>query len=385
MNYKELLEKYKAGTATPEERAAIERDLEKYESINEYLADGLIDSPSQPSGAVKKDAAFAGRVRKNIFKRFILTAAITVAIVAAGVLATFYIISPLIDKEGYQPIQSRNEEQYGKTKLMIDLAVFSELHFPGIITNSTSSLPLGFGQYDVEFTQWDVFKSTFEQYTCRIENNRFKNLTSSFYHQFPAVNTFKHGIYMTNDLWEEGDAPALDELRKLPETAYVKAYVSFKEDIPIDDALHFRERFHNLYFIWIAVRCCEKNRQQLPQIGFEPTGAGTVIQEGPVDQEEYPYLELAWADKLLENKDIITHFTSLLKYMSDNMDFIKLMDAGVVPDDIYPKSLDYIEKNGIQSYGVLVMGRAKELLALRESPEVDGLMIDNVKISVYSR
>ena len=39
MRFEELLKKYKDGTATPEERAAVEEELEKVRLIEEYLAE----------------------------------------------------------------------------------------------------------------------------------------------------------------------------------------------------------------------------------------------------------------------------------------------------------------------------------------------------------
>ena len=41
MTFRELLEKYKKGTATEAERALVEAELEKSEAIADYLAEGL--------------------------------------------------------------------------------------------------------------------------------------------------------------------------------------------------------------------------------------------------------------------------------------------------------------------------------------------------------
>ena len=38
MSFRELMEKYRDGTATAEERALFERELEKFESLTEYAA-----------------------------------------------------------------------------------------------------------------------------------------------------------------------------------------------------------------------------------------------------------------------------------------------------------------------------------------------------------
>ncbi|MDZ7834399.1 MAG: hypothetical protein U5K84_02765 [Alkalibacterium sp.] len=43
MNFKDLLDRYKNGTATEEEKEIVERELEKYESIEAYQAEQLPD------------------------------------------------------------------------------------------------------------------------------------------------------------------------------------------------------------------------------------------------------------------------------------------------------------------------------------------------------
>ena len=41
MTFRELLDKYRAGQASEEERAMVEAELEKSEAIADYLAEGL--------------------------------------------------------------------------------------------------------------------------------------------------------------------------------------------------------------------------------------------------------------------------------------------------------------------------------------------------------
>ena len=46
MTFRQLFEKYKNGTASPEEIALVEEELEKNEVINAYLASQLLEQPS---------------------------------------------------------------------------------------------------------------------------------------------------------------------------------------------------------------------------------------------------------------------------------------------------------------------------------------------------
>jgi hypothetical protein len=388
MNFREMFLKYKSGDATPEERAVVEQELEKFEILNEYMAEDTQKSLTDSfSNDIISGSASAVKVKKTINRKFILTAVISVAIVIVTFLFVFFGLSPLMDSLNYQPLKSLQTDMPGEmqgppeTKLLIDTVVFTELHFPGYITYSADADSLGFGNYDIKLTQWDIFKSTFDVYTGKIENGKMKYLASNFF-KYPFVNAFHFGVYPFDDFRQNGDNAEVEEIRKLPATAVVKASISFNNDLSLDDLTLLISKYESLNFIWVGVRSCAKDVQQLPQLGFEPSGSGIIIEENAVDREKYPYLELAWSTHNSRSSEILeTHFKSLLKYMVDNVDYPLLGS----PNNVYPKTLKYVEDNGVKTYGCLVLGNGSDVLALRSNPNVDSIMLDDVKVSSYSK
>ena len=67
MTFRELLEKYKNGSATPEEREQTERELEKFDALTEYMLEQDFPQEEQP----KAEAAEGElkKIRRNIKQR----------------------------------------------------------------------------------------------------------------------------------------------------------------------------------------------------------------------------------------------------------------------------------------------------------------------------
>lgn len=195
------------------------------------------------------------------------------------------------------------------------------------------------------------------------------------------MNVFKYGVYPFDDAFDD-DRLQLEELKQLPSTSQVSAYISFNKDIDMNEISKMIKEYDDLYFSWVGIRTCDKNTQQLPQMGFESSGSGIIL-EGFENSEDYPYLELANIDKAYDADVYETHFKSLVKYMIDSKDFIELQHPNA-HTFTYEDTFKYVEKNGVKSYGVLVNGSKESILKLRENKFVYNLNIDDVKASRYS-
>ena len=101
MTFRELLDKYRAGQASEEERAMVEAELEKSEAIADYLAEQVEDA----LGAAETQAP-AGEVRhiqKKVNRRLRRTAVWAACIVLAVLLGVRFVVSPLVSSLYYQP------------------------------------------------------------------------------------------------------------------------------------------------------------------------------------------------------------------------------------------------------------------------------------------
>ncbi|MCI9339539.1 MAG: hypothetical protein HFG94_02625, partial [Dorea sp.] len=77
------------------------------------------------------------------------------------------------------------------------------------------------------------------------------------------------------------------------------------------------------------------------------------------------------------------HVESMIRYLMEQEDFLKIFDGGVPGGKNYLDTykykgvLDYIREHGVKSYGVVVYARKEELLEILEDPSVEGVyMLD---------
>ena len=128
MSFRELIKRYREGTATKEEIRQIKEELEKYEAIEEYLSDSL-DLDFINDSNDEKVTSNTDEIQKSVNKRLRKVVLTSVSIVMAIIIGAFYIISPVVDSLYYDP----NEYSISDIRedLFYDLYVFTELNLPG--------------------------------------------------------------------------------------------------------------------------------------------------------------------------------------------------------------------------------------------------------------
>lgn len=398
MSFKDLYEKYINNQASEEEIKIVEEEIEKNEIISEHLCNKIdddlfnvnnsMDSNNLDENQQIKSSNYTNKnneenvllknINRKIRNKFLKTILASVVIVISILVGSKYIVSPMMDSKYYNPSAPIGDFT---TQFLTDISVFTELHFPGIITSYTDDESLGYGKYNVKISQNDTFKNTNTTYDALINKGSLEYIESDFY-KYPVMNAFKYGVYPFSCGFDD-DKEQLEELKKLPSTSQVSAYISFSKDIDMKEIAKMIKDNDDLYFSWVGIRTCDKNTQQLPQMGFESSGTGIIL-EGFKNSKDYPYLELGGIDEDRNRADIYeTHFKSLVKYMIDNKAFIELNHPNSYISS-YENTLKYVEENGVKSYGVLVNGSKDSILKLRKNKFVYNLIIDDVKVSSYS-
>ena len=177
MTFRELLDKYRAGQASEEERALVEAELEKSEAIADYLAEQVEDA----LGAAETQAP-AGEVRhiqKKVNRRLRRTAVWAACIVLAALLGVRFVVSPLVSSLYYQPnaytvggmedrapaslvkengvevirigdLPPEEVERHLRVEsqdVAVDLTALYSLLAPGATVTAASAQPEGFGRY----------------------------------------------------------------------------------------------------------------------------------------------------------------------------------------------------------------------------------------------
>ena len=103
MSFRELMEKYKIGQATAEERRMVEEELEKFELINEFEYEKFEETVTEETDtSIRKDnrnqdEEFTASIRREIRRTFVRAGIITGAAVIAIVLFILFAMPRITD------------------------------------------------------------------------------------------------------------------------------------------------------------------------------------------------------------------------------------------------------------------------------------------------
>lgn len=409
MNFKSLLEKYKTGSVTPEEKLFVEAELEKNEAINEYLSAELMDAlPSADSVERAFDSkAEAKKIRKRINRKFILTVVVSVVIVAALACVTVFAVFPMINGLYYDPTGGYKADDFmpGLTAMAIDTSVYSEIHLRGFETPFVYITPRGFGEYDLTMYQYDSFRNYAEKVIpTRLirgewERGTIYNGNTDFFEGF--------GLYWVQEQYRDytdfqdyigtiHDA-AISELPLLPKSAQVKAYLIFNGLMDMEALRQFVDDCLPRV-LWAGVKCSEWDFViGDTRFGFSPMGKcyplfkDSLNSYSGYDSELYPYLELddtqpqGGINRIdytkLTSEAYEKHFIAMLEYMDSRRDFMWLFRY---TPEYYVEALEYVRTNGVWCGSVVVSGTRDEIIALAENPLVKYIALDDVMVSEFS-
>ena len=102
MKFKELMDRYEKGIASEEEKKLIEEEIEKYETIEEYIAKSL-DMDFMELEKSNKQKEESVKLKKSVHSRLRKVVMTSVALVLIISLGIFFILSPIIDSLYYNP------------------------------------------------------------------------------------------------------------------------------------------------------------------------------------------------------------------------------------------------------------------------------------------
>lgn len=331
-------------------------------------------------------------VKKSVNKKLRKVMLTSVGVVFLILFTINYILSPLVSSFFYNPSQ-KTVTKYSDD-LYFDLRVITELSLPGYSLNNAYSEDLGFGEYDVYFERVNVFNRQ-----TKVTNTRIKrNLKSGdSFHEFFPVN---HMEFLDTTLrnMDKVVADSLNEerincMKELNPVSYVSSYVILEQDISVKKFDELRKKYNNkLTFSWAAVRTSPKGTSKEYIAGFNPNfNDSSVTNENP-NEDKYPYLQLidyfrSQADKGgfdgSMDDGYTKHFISLLKYVNDRKKAVAALDINEIKSEYYKNALSYVESNGINIYGILIRGEAKEILQFLDNEKIRTIEVKGVLTSKY--
>ena len=391
MEFKDLLDKYKNGTSSVEEKKLIDEEIEKHELISEYLSESYDIGFEKNSirGSNKEEIA---SVRRGVNKKLSKVILLSVSIVFLTFLTIKYLISPIVSSCYYNP-SAKTVAKY-HNDLFFDLRVYTELNLPGYGIVAADSEKLGFGAYNIYFERINLFNRESKNVNVKIRRNLKVGSFQDFFARdnfgFTDITQPDSNKEEINKIWNE---KYINNLRALNSVSYVSCNIVFKKDISVKEFDELKNKYNDkIDFKWVGVRTDSKNKSVNYLSGFNPNFNDMAVTGDSADKEKYPYLQLVdyMADKEALNKfngsfeDAYSkHFISMLKYMKDRKNAVMALDNNSAKVTYYSNALNYVQNNGINIYGVLVNAEAKDLLDFLKDKEINSIEINGVLPSKY--
>lgn len=392
MKYRELLERYKKGLVSQEERQIIEEDIEKYEAIEEHLLEGMDkdlinfttsrESEGHNEETIKIKKSVNSRLRKAI-----LTSVVIMIILLMGI---FFIVSPLVDSYFYNPAKVSVGEI--NSDINFDLYVLTELNMPGYsLTSDVHVERQGFGEYDIGFFLTNLFTQEKNYINTKIKRGeKIKNYTEIIEDTGVDFMYVKYPIGNSSQINEKKQR-VMNHIMQLNPVSYVSANLTFEKDLTMEELHQLEIKYPNIDFIWAGIRTAPHNEMPKDLIGINLIRSNKVIAREEIVEEKYPAFHIfEWlvnpigyesSEMSLEAKAYELHYKSLLQYMIDRKEATKVLDLNPRRLEYYKSALDYTKDNGIKTFGVLVYANAKDLIELVDNESIKLLELNQVLAS----
>lgn len=371
MTFRELLEKYKNQTATPEERKQVEAELEKYNALTEYLLEQDVDMEGEDLAGQQEELQKIDRSMKKRGRR-IIAIAVVIACVVMGALTAF---QPVISKVIWYDPTERDFQQYSYD-ISCHLAVLAELTMPEVQMESVMITEKGWGQYDLQVQQreWSSGEYLWEDGTV----TRGKIQLKSNVYQYSVINAFSRGTAEFGNSVMTESAEAKAALADLPEYLKMEAYVSLGEDWTMEELENFAAQ-QDGYLGWVGVRISPEDRQLFPLMGFDADSSGYIWEN--VDAA-YPFYELSMHEDVPLSEAWEKHFLALLQYSIDHGDFYARLNQSNNHGSTCQMVQEYVTENGVKTYGFLYYGTPAEMRKLLENEDVEGIYVTDYQLRV---
>ena len=402
MNFKEIVERYKNGTAAEEEMRLIEAELEKQKWLNELLYEELEEELDCGSGNVKSGFVgemtpdeeaqeFAKLVQKAIRRAFLKAGAVVLSIAVALTLFLSFGLSPIVNSIYYNPAEEvvLQEWENGRTsraRLGIDMGVYTELNYPMVRFDGASVTERGFGDYSFQLFQgitvngmenrWisgEVQRGVLTMYDSnvlkRVYSNDFCN-----YQEDGKINQYHRSEYET--YWEADVREDVAQMNAAAEEMRT-AYISFDHVLTFDELWTLKDETgaENCWNL-VDTKGLRNSDNGWSSSRGESYGYWDVFGTQLEEYGDYadPSVRIMPAgmkwDDFERNEELQTaQFLKMLDYLAeeDRKEFLEMM--GDWPEN-YPNAAEYVRDHGLTFLGMAVHADQETLQNLLDHPLV---------------
>ena len=390
MKYSELLKLYKAGQLDKEQTEKVESDIERQQSISEYLFDeeqifDFEEADIEDESTPQSENNFVDTINKSIRKAFIKMGVVSGTAIIAIVMLIVFVVPKAVNLFYYNPSAVVGEKNGIDTvQMSLDMAVYTELYSPKNYSDLVLVDENGYADYDIYIPQNYFIDGRKTDVAGKINRNKLTLYDPNIFTQ-PYIATFvteeiglKTG-FSREDL--AGDLEASKEqLQELDENEYYRAYITMSDVKTYAELVSWCEA-NNITPEWCNI-CTKQNNEYYfeDNVGFLYS---TSCADLYYDNEKYPYLTQFDLSLSSEDKDkaysedlMETHFISMLKYIGEQETFCKMM--GIDPEfKFYDELIENVEENGLNIFGFTVVAQKDEILRISETQDVYYVYTEN--------
>lgn len=300
------------------------------------------------------------RIRSTLRKRNIAIISISLLMAAALLAATVFGIIPLAQSLYWNP----TDASYGdNTDLETTIHAYTELFGTGEKLVHVGYEQTGFATWSLNIQVISDTANKDSAYSGTLEKNQLGlDPLWDFSRRNIVFSRWRHDEATPNAQQAEATAQLLEEL---PEYIQLEAVVDFTEDMSMESLLDFQRKHPELHIKWVAIRCAEPDGQWTPVCGMAPFSGG-VVYNGMY--EDYPNFHMT----TVGTEQLEQHFLSLLQYSADRLE----AGRGLAPYNeprYYTEFIEYVQENGVYTYGCIVTGSPAELQGLMDDKSVSSI------------
>lgn len=329
------------------------------------------EQPEAPAAEMKQ-------IQRSIRKRNWKIVTISVVLTVALVLGCVNFLIPIAESRYWNPSDGTVGE--GVSDLVLVLSAYTELFQPGWQVSFVSSSRTGFASHDLSMIRKNIATDEYSYMTGSL----YKNVLGwdyRFSSEFVALDYFGSGTFSFHLYPWEQEPDTADKLAELPDYVTVEAMLSFSEDMDMEQLLTLREEYQ-LPITWVAIRNAPEKEAKYPLCGMSPFAGGSIYYEV---NEKYPQFGLEThltSDYEFASTDLEQHFRSLLQLSGDFL----AQDRGAPiyggNRNYYAEVLEYVEENGVMSYGCMVFASPSALRQLLNDERISAIRLQDAWIDV---
>lgn len=316
------------------------------------------------------------KVQRSLRQRNTKIVLISVLTAAALLIVTVFGIIPAAETAFWDPGKNTYDLEMAND-LELAMIAYSELFSPSQTVNYVNYKRTGFGTYSLSVCMYENFDPSINIYHAAALQRGELKFPQGFWY-YTSANIFSRASYPIYTMTESTQEYNRNKLEALPDYIRVRAAVSFPEDLTMEELMSFAGSLEDGYIEWVGIRNSPEDRQCYPLCGMKPYMGGYIYDE---INEFYPEFDIKSGDFTAEAME--THFKSLLRFSQDQVSAGTGIDAGhTMYDEYYSGVLEYVEENGVMTYGCYLVCDAQQLLELLDSGIVSQVWPEDAWIDI---